>query len=219
MSGFLSHLIARSFTDAPVIQPRVPSLFETAADEFLGEAQSGIPPKVVPETTAPSSVPQSVSRSSPIGEIAKTNSPANASDRRETGPLPKPGERVTEDAPMIAHAPRPKSQTVEVKTGKLETNKATVPADSFGDARKDADRKTSLSQAFSESRPVHLERRKDVSPAEQRSSAPAPIIRVTIGRVEVRAIHAPAPAPKPAKAAPSKLSLEDYLQRREKGSR
>ena len=40
MSGFLSNLIARSFNDAPVIQPRVPSLFETAGDEFFGELQN-----------------------------------------------------------------------------------------------------------------------------------------------------------------------------------
>jgi len=106
-----------------------------------------------------------------------------------------------------------------VKKVKLETNKVTVPADSFVDAKKDAGRKTHPSQAFSEPRLVHPERRKDFSPAEQRSSTSAPIIRVTIGRVEVRALHPPAPAPKPAKPAPPKLSLEDYLQQREKGSR
>ena len=219
MSGFLSNLIARSFSDAPVIQPRVPSLFETAADEFLGKPQSSTPPGPLPETTASTSVPQSPSRSSPIREIATADLIANASDRRETERLLKPGERVTEDAAAIAHAPRPKSQTVEVKKVKLETNRVTVPTDSFVDAKKDAGRKTPPSQAFSEPRLVHPERRKDFAPAEQRSSASAPIIRVTIGRVEVRAIHPPAPAPKPAKPAPPKLSLEDYLQQREKGLR
>lgn len=219
MSGFLSNLIARSFNDAPVIQPRVPSLFETAGDEFLGELQSGTPPEAAPETAAPTSMPQSVSRSSPIREVATSNSIANASDSRETGSPPKPAERVTEVAPVIAHAPRRKSHTVEVKKVELETNKVAVPADSLGDAKKDAGRKTRPSQGFSEPRVVHLERRKDFSPAEQRSSTSAPIIRVTIGRVEVRAIHPPATAPKPQKPAPPKLSLEDYLQQRGKGSR
>jgi hypothetical protein len=219
MSGFLSNLIARSFTDAPVIQPRVPSLFETSSDEFPGEPQSSTPPGVAPETTAPTNVSQSVSRSSPIGEIATTNSIANASDTRETGSLLKPSERVTEHAPVIAEAPQPRSQTVEVKKLKLETNKVTVPAESFVDAKKDAGRKTPASQALSKPRVVNVERRKDFSPAEQRSSTSAPIIRVTIGRVEVRAIHPPAPAPKPQKPAAPKLSLEDYLQEREKGSR
>jgi hypothetical protein len=219
MSEFLSNLIARSFSDAPVIQPRRPSLFETAADEFAREAQSSTPPGPLPETTASTSVPQSASRSSPIREIATADLTANASDRRETVPRLKPGERVTEDAPAIAHAPRPKLQTVEVKKVKLETNKVTVPTDSFADAKKDAGRKTPPSQAFSEPRLVHPERRKDFSPAEQRSSTSAPVIRVTIGRVEVRALHSPAPAPKLAKPAPPKLSLEDYLQQRKKGSR
>ena len=49
---------------------------------------------------------------------------------------------------------------------------------------------------------------------------PTPTIKVTIGRVEVRAITpaTPAPRPKPAKTGPA-LSLADYLKRRSGGGR
>jgi len=66
-----------------------------------------------------------------------------------------------------------------------------------------------------------------IEPATQppgRSAAtpePAPTIRVTIGRVEVRAITPPAPPvarPKPARTGPT-LSLDDYLQQRSRGQR
>ena len=49
---------------------------------------------------------------------------------------------------------------------------------------------------------------------------PAPTIKITIGRVDVRAIMPAAPAPRPAPARPSPaLSLEDYLKQREGGRR
>ena len=49
---------------------------------------------------------------------------------------------------------------------------------------------------------------------------PAPTIKITIGRVDVRAIMPAAPAPRPAPTRPSPaLSLEDYLKQREGGRR
>jgi hypothetical protein len=46
------------------------------------------------------------------------------------------------------------------------------------------------------------------------SSNDAPAIHVTIGRVEVRAITAPGPPRSPAPPAAPKISLDDYLKRR-----
>ena len=48
------------------------------------------------------------------------------------------------------------------------------------------------------------------------TQAPESTIKITIGRVDVRAIMPASPAPRPAPARPSpSLSLEDYLKRRE----
>ena len=48
----------------------------------------------------------------------------------------------------------------------------------------------------------------------------APIVRVTIGRIEVRAVPAPAaPARKPSRASGPKLTLDAYLKSRKEGTR
>jgi hypothetical protein len=51
--------------------------------------------------------------------------------------------------------------------------------------------------------------------------ASPPIIEVTIGRVEVRAVHPPAPVarPKPIAPAAPRLSLEEYLRNQNGGRR
>jgi hypothetical protein len=43
-------------------------------------------------------------------------------------------------------------------------------------------------------------------------------VNVTIGRVEVRAVQAPAPAPSPKRGAPPLTSLDQYLSRRNRGA-
>ena len=48
----------------------------------------------------------------------------------------------------------------------------------------------------------------------------APIVRVTIGRIEVRAAPAPTPPPrKPARPAGPTLTLDAYLKARKEGAR
>ena len=60
------------------------------------------------------------------------------------------------------------------------------------------------------------------SPARRPDVEAPSVVRVTIGRVEVRAVMAPAPpaadAPRPARKGPA-LSLEDYLEQRGRGRR
>jgi len=46
------------------------------------------------------------------------------------------------------------------------------------------------------------------------ASEDAPIVLVTIGRIEVKAIAPAAPPPPPAPRKPAAVSLEDYLQPR-----
>ncbi|MFL6257089.1 MAG: hypothetical protein ACJ74T_18940, partial [Pyrinomonadaceae bacterium] len=56
--------------------------------------------------------------------------------------------------------------------------------------------------------------------ATQDATTP-PIIEVTIGRIEVRAVPPPAPPPPPQRArqAPPKMSLDDYLRAQSGGRR
>jgi hypothetical protein len=56
-------------------------------------------------------------------------------------------------------------------------------------------------------------------PSPARREAPAPTIQVTIGRIEVRATPAAKAPVRERPAAPSSLSLEEYLRQRSKGGR
>jgi hypothetical protein len=51
--------------------------------------------------------------------------------------------------------------------------------------------------------------------------SPRPVVQVTIGRIEVRAVRSPAPAPQAAdrRSAASIMSLDEYLHRRNEGGR
>ena len=186
MSDFLSKLIARSFSDAPAIQPRVPSLFEPTAVEFFDEPQS--------------SALTPASELSPVEQTTTAKSIANVSDTHAEEDPPKLASSAHKDSPTIRQPAHAGKRTSVVRKLDVETKRMIIPLGP-------------------EPRPVEFGRAKDFSPVEQRSSTSSQIIRVTIGRVEVRAIHPPAPAPKPVKPVPPKLSLEDYLHQRERGSR
>jgi hypothetical protein len=55
----------------------------------------------------------------------------------------------------------------------------------------------------------------DAAPSRDRDApAPIPTIHVTIGRVEVRAVQAPARDPRPVRASGQPMSLDEYLRRR-----
>jgi hypothetical protein len=58
------------------------------------------------------------------------------------------------------------------------------------------------------------------SQTEQKEEPVAPVVRVTIGRVEVKAVHPPAaaPSPPPASSVPT-LSLDEYLRQFRQGPR
>ena len=204
MSNFLSNLITRSFTDVPIIQPRVPSLFETAADEFFDEAQAW----EAATSTHDTNVPAPVSKTSVTKETAAMKPISRASDS-----IPERDSPKHEDLSENVQA----RDSLKRRKLKVETKKIIVPVGSFLESEKEPEDKRAVAEAFPELRPAQNRRRKDFSPVEQPLTS-APVIRVTIGRVEVRAIQPPAAVPK-AKPASPKLSLEDYLGKREGGPR
>lgn len=58
--------------------------------------------------------------------------------------------------------------------------------------------------------------RRDEVRGEQANAQPVPVVNVTIGRIEVRAVQAPGVAmkPRPEKRGPQPMSLDEYLKRR-----
>jgi hypothetical protein len=75
---------------------------------------------------------------------------------------------------------------------------------------------TSLRSSDAVTGPAGYSRRRDAA----ESAAEAPIIRVSIGRIEVRAQFPAAPSPANARnARPAAISLEEYLKQRREGKR
>ena len=188
MSDFLSSLLKRSFTDAPMIRPRVPSLFEPTSVN-ISEGQQ-------------SSTPARISESSSVQEIgiAKPIAPVNG---------------IAEEQLSKTVASRPKAVAAETSR---ERKRIVVPVTLSHGEEGHPTNTREIFEPFSERGDSRLPRR-DFSAVDQRSSNSAPTIRVTIGRVEVRAVQSPPPRPKQAKPEPPKLSLEEYLRKRAGGSR
>jgi hypothetical protein len=217
MNDFFSNLIARSFSDVAVIQPRAPSLFETAADEFSDQSQSPTVDIAAPEKIATSRSLGVPSKPSPVsGSVG--NPIANTSEASEEE-HPLRSDSLAEKRTSLIAQTLSSEKSAPVRKVQVETKRIIAPADSFRDGEKDEDVKERASESFSHRASVQPQVQKGRLAVNKRSSTPPPLIRVTIGRVEVRAIHPPIHAPKSAKTPSPKVSLEDYLHQREGGSR
>jgi hypothetical protein len=210
MSDFLSNLISRSFADAPAIQPRLTSLFEvgvagplaesqlvlepTAETKMSGSMDAVAPPLAqtvsIPRDQNPDRVPQPVNQLPPAKNSETTIAPAPISE-------PSRSQAIFETGAIEPVA----TQTPLAKSEKKFSSPATRPVSPAPEAKH-----------FSETN-RSTRRRSPLAQFEPPTTG-GPTINVTIGRVEVRAIQSPAPAPKPARPAPPKLSLDDYLQKR-----
>lgn len=197
MNDFLTSLAARTLGTIPVLVPRPPTRFEpvppdsgAAFREIQAEANSTNPRPHVTSATS--------------GLHAADTQP-EPNSRRPAPPRPP----VTPDsAPTFAFAPSPAGhdantpaapQPAVPRTSDPPARAGTTPSDI-------RPRQPSLAP-FPTPRPG---RRPDAH-RESRNSAPA--IHISIGRVEVRAIHRAAPAPPSPKIPPSpRRSLEEYLR-------
>ena len=233
--------MARSFTDAPRVQPRLPSLFENGTVKPLAESH------IFAEPSSPAKLSIAAAFPSLAQSIANASNSGAASSKPSLKDSPtKTNAEPDRDSGLLSESPRPpmNSETDPVQTMDTPTAPEAVkpilslvasptlsPAENhFTEADLTAEHQPAPArsgQFFSEGEPIQSSlapiwppnRRIAPRPFEQSSAISSPTIYVTIGRVEVHAIHAPAPAPKSTKPAPPKLSLENYLQQRDGGGR
>src|SRR5262249_33724620 len=129
MSDHLSNLIARSFTDAPVIRPRVLSLFEPSASKSFDELQSAV------EIIAPRApVASTYVKSSSVEETATTTPITNVSATRTRQREPAPDASTNQRATMS----RDRSDSSGLKKIEVETKAISVAEDLLGDGKKNA---------------------------------------------------------------------------------
>jgi hypothetical protein len=245
MSDYLSRLVARTLSMAPVLQPRVPARFEplNAVDTFqpLDVRASATPTASATATSAPAAPPAARDRELELFETddslpaaaqaaalpvpsaqerrqevhSEQNGPPPPEPRRAIEPLTAPPHAIVSERPPAAPARR--RQPVH----HFPTRPAAIAiaaAEALRDSR--ADSPTQGARADDSPYPPAAAPA-PMSDGPAMTSQSAPTIKVHIGRIEVRAVMAaPPPAARPpaAKPVPS-LALKDYLKHRREGRR
>ncbi|HEV2862132.1 MAG TPA: hypothetical protein VGX48_14070 [Pyrinomonadaceae bacterium] len=241
MSDYLKNLVERTLDPSRVVQPRLASRFEPhgtfAAFDLEtqeGETDPAAPPfEAHAEARHADATPHA--ESAPPTPVEHFAAPSVFEGRPESPPReppPAPPIEHAPDAPTTAktlvekEAPRPTAASVEA--GKSPAREET--SIKVFDAKREPPRSP---ESGPTQRPRVVEPRLSPLPKVFEAQPPrasadeagrdeaAPTIRVTIGRVDVRAVAAPAKEARRAPAPPPRpaLTLEDYLRRRGGGSR
>jgi hypothetical protein len=152
------------------------------------------PPSVTERRPAPHAVePRDASVAAPVPE---------PSPRRTVAQPPAPGESDTAE-PMRSVRPPPVMPIITIthQTGDSVAAPTAAP--------------DPTPPNLDEIAPAPLPHTGDAASSRDRgASAPMPTIHVTIGRVEVRAVQAPAREARPVRASEQPMSLDEYLRRR-----
>jgi hypothetical protein len=225
MSGFLDRMAARAGGAAAEVAPRVPALFESGAvttvpSEAAAPEAGRVPvrlPSVPPALPSPSSRREpsfasaresavDVGPPSAVAPMASAESRPHVPAAQPVDPDREPASVRAEREPVSGPTERGPLPTRTTRT--MRTTRQSQPAALVVPALPVALAPAALAGGMPES-----------SVAAQRGPD---VIRVSIGRVDVRA---PAPAPRPspppvpvAAAKADRLSLQDYL-RGERGAR
>jgi hypothetical protein len=235
MSDFLTNLAARALA-SPSLRPRTRSRFEPAADANP-RLDAGEPVDLeVP--SLPASTQRHAIAAAPLIEKADVvadpdrrasrRSPRPSRDLDESEPEPRRSRDRIEQEVLLTTATREhhlerviekRETTVRVHAENTVRTAAESPRDTEPSHRHDEQppriepqRHTPRAAfAIAERRPSTRQPRTETPPA-----APEPVIHVSIGRVEVRAV-APAPAPQRARARTAPMTIEEYAARKAKG--
>ena len=207
MSHFLSRLVDRARGTAPRVEPRIASRFERVSpseEDFLRQETATIL----------------------VRPGAADGRQAASTDRARR---PPPGATAeAQPTATVEHPPRSASPTGE--SSSPETASLEARAESLLVPRHNGQERPSASPPpRAKSEPIVSTGDRSARPARREVSARhfaeesrqgAPIVRVTIGRVEVRAAQAPAVPPRATKpTARPTLTLDAYLNARKEGRR
>ena len=235
MSDYLSNLVAKSRNVANVVQPRPVSPFEPSSPAGIpGADRSGPEVEIALDARFSRETPFDDPRpmSTPVLNSPDTRLPRLGAVQSAEVLPPMPRDIVNHDTreyPVIAAgspAPVPgrgAAGTASVVSplgngGALVLPRHAEPSESVFTPRAEHPRPGSVvAHAPAASMAGAAPQARSTSTPSEDS---APTIKISIGRVDVRAIMPPSPAPRPASArrAPS-LSLPDYLKRQDERKR
>ena len=242
---FLATVVDRAHERAPLVAPRPASLFEPGATSIAAEAIDSVAAVTVshdatPRVAASRDTAPAPRSSPPIADPAPAAARAVPPHAREsqpqaqpvsiaampTAPMPAP-PTVTQPAAVVAAvSPRIASQPAEPVTDAVRPTPSTpaMPIEPRHDAVAVPRAELSLPPraaallanrdvvaSFAAAQPL------SASPRDAVLSAPAaPVVTISIGRVDVRTAAATPPAVRSTQTPPSPMRLADYLDRKER---
>lgn len=228
MNDFLTRLAQRSMGAAPLIAPRLPSLFAPAEESQTSNVAdtTTVTDAARNSTLAPPPLP---TRTKGRADSASCEPRANIyTPQRAAAPeaanTPAPAARIDGTPPRVESTLIPLVETANVQaTSPLLTPVPPHPAASLEPpitpCKQDAPAAAPgpwlplLPQRTAEPA-APFAGLADTSVGAATGTPPAPTVHITIGRVEVRAnIATPPAAPRPRVASKPALSLSDYLKR------
>ena len=238
MSDYLNNIVARSLSVADVVQPRVPHLFEQTVAATPAENEASVGESVgetmsdsgeVHQTSYSPTRSTQVNPTPPLFEQFRPE-PAAPGVLPPTPVLPEPTTPLLEATRRhegSANESLVRAKSVSVRPpATQQSRKAGSVADSVVPSRV-GPTQVEASATIRKGEPATNKTNASISPGMpaavpqiSRPEQQQPPIRISIGRVDVRAIMPAGPAkaalstrPKPA------LSLESYLKQREEGKR
>jgi hypothetical protein len=243
MNNFFHHLLQRSFAPTPSIQPRLASLFEPSVAPLRGPAAPGevhaetiaptAPPTLAPLLPAsrpPAAASAALLTPLPAATILSASVPAIVSAPAwvPASSLPSVQPAASAPTPADSSASRAQTRAASAKATREPLNllqPTTHPLLIERVAPRPSDGLVVAQPSAPDAAPVSLARAPStIVPARlapldapREAASPPPGIRVTIGRIDIRAVQEPAAVGLARPAAPGRrpvLSLEDYLKQR-----
>jgi len=210
MSHFLARLVERARGTAPCVEPLVAPRFapapivEIASDVEAPPAEHSDQQPTVEEKSSPRAVVQHEAPAEKAQPKILRDSEKSSLPQQPEKLLVPMEKSVVDSKAFVRPSPSDDRPVPAVKNGVVRRN-------SFTASRSKPPRPaTSLTTTFR-----NLER--DLSTPNE-SSEESPIVRVTIGRIDVRATPPAAPSRKSSTRSEPKLTLDAYLKSRREGS-
>ena len=218
MSHFLARLVERAHGTAARVEPLVTPRFaptpivEIASEVEAPPAGRGDQHQTVEETSSPRAVVRqeaSVKKAEPkiLRESDKSSLPPEiVAPDSEPEKLLVPSKRVAADSTVVVRRPQARDRpALLVKNGAVKKELVAPPTAKW------------LRSATPVTTALRNVERESVRPNEWPEQRP--IVRVTIGRIDVRATPPAAPPRKSSTRSEPKLTLDSYLKSRREGTR
>jgi hypothetical protein len=153
-----------------------------------------------------------LSETSETGQAARGKFTPHSDDRADGATVMATSRREATEVSIVSASDEAEGALSGSEGTKSGRDRGRSLASRWMESQREADTRTvDISAPFVGNRPYPHTKQAARGESNPPEVPAAPIVRVTIGRIEVRAISQPPPPPRPARPAAPRLSLDEYL--------